>query len=198
MLPVFPKARAAMQKVSGDEMFAGMWGVCPLLKQIRVRPQTEGREASYQREDGKVVEMQYNLRRVERGVKVEDAKGLSPEEFLEFYSNAGRELGNMMMADLLKGVGDAAEEVGNVIGLEGKGLTFEKYLEMTAKIYTEFDDYGCPRPKSVVLPPELLQKFQKDIREWAADPMKRAAIEEVMQRHRKKFNEIEAGRRMVD
>ena len=104
----------------------------------------------------------------------------------------------MMMADLLKGVGDAAEEVGNVIGLEGKGLTFEKYLQMTAKIYTEFDDYGRPRPKSVVLPPEMLQKFQNDIREWAADPVKLAAIEEVMQRHRKKFNEIEAGRRMVD
>lgn len=198
MLPVFPKARAAMQKVGGDEMFAGMWGVCPLLKQIRVRPQTEGREASYQREDGKVVQMQYDLRRVERGVKVEDAKGLSPEEFLEFHSNAGRELGNMMMADLLKGVGEAAEEVGNVIGLEGKGLTFEKYLQMTAKIYTEFDDLGRPRPKSVVLPPEMLQKFQNDIREWAADPVKLAAIEEVMQRHRKKFNEIEAGRRMVD
>ena len=47
MLPVFPSARAAMQKVSGDEMFAGMWGVCPLLREIRVRPQTEGRQASY-------------------------------------------------------------------------------------------------------------------------------------------------------
>lgn len=187
-----------MQKVSGDEMFAGMWGVCPLLRQIRVRPQTEGREASYQREDGKIVEMQYNLRHVERGVKVEDAKGLSPEEFLEFHTNAGRELGNMMMADLLKGVSDASEEVGNVISLEGKGLTFEKYLEMTAKIYTEFDDYGRPRPKSIVLPPEMLQKFQKDIREWAADPVKRAAIEEVMERHHKIYNENEARRRMVD
>ena len=36
-----------------------------------------------------------------------------------------------MMADLLNGVSDASEEVGNVISLEGKGLTFEKYLEMS-------------------------------------------------------------------
>lgn len=187
-----------MQKVSGDEMFAGMWGVCPLLRQIRVRSQTEGREASYQREDGKVIEMQYNLRRVERSLKVEDAKGLSPEEFLEFYANAGRELGNMMMADLLKCVSGASEEVGNVIRLEGKGITFEKFLEMTAKVYTEFDDCGRPRPKSLVLPPEMLQKFQQDVREWEADPAKRAAIEEVMGRHRKTFNENEARRRMVD
>ena len=42
-----------------------MWGACPLLKEIRVRPQTEGKEASYQREDGKIVEMNYQLRRVE-------------------------------------------------------------------------------------------------------------------------------------
>ncbi len=187
-----------MQKVSGDEMFAGMWGVCPLLKQIRIRPQTEGREASYQREDGKVIKMQYNLRRVERSLKLDDAKGLSPEEFLEFYANAGRELGNMMMADLLKGVSDVSEEVGNVIGLEGGGITFEKYLEMTAKVYTEFDDFGRPRPKSLVLPPEILQKFQKDIRDWEADPAKRAAIEEVLERHRRTFNEGEARRTMVD
>jgi hypothetical protein len=50
-----------MRKAQNDEMFAALWSVCPLLKQIRVRPQTEGDKASYQREDGKVLDMDYNL-----------------------------------------------------------------------------------------------------------------------------------------
>jgi len=198
MLPILPKARDAMRKVSNDEMFAGMWGVCPLLKQIRVRPQTEGDKASYQREDRKVVQMDYNLRQVERAWKLEDAKGFTPEDFLESASSMGRELGNKMMADLLKTVGDAAEEVGNVVKYDAKGLTFENFLEMAAKTYTEFDKFGHPRRKSMLLPPEILQKFQRDIREWESDPVKRAAIDEVMERHRRTFNESETRRRMVD
>ena len=136
-----------MRKVSSDEMFAAMWSVCPLLKQIRVRPQTEGDKASYQREDGKVVDMNYNVCRAERSWKLEDAKGFTPDEFMESGSSMGREIGTQMMADLLKGVSDASEEVGNIVNCEGKGLTFEKFLEMTTKIYTEFDEFGRPRPQ---------------------------------------------------
>ena len=53
-----------MQDVFSKELLRAMWDICPLLKEIRVRPQTEGKEASYQREDGKIVEMQYQLQRV--------------------------------------------------------------------------------------------------------------------------------------
>jgi hypothetical protein len=65
VLSVFPNAKKAMEDGFSKELFRGMWGACPLLKEIRVRPQTEGKEASYQREDGKIVEMNYQLRRVE-------------------------------------------------------------------------------------------------------------------------------------
>jgi len=187
-----------MRKASNDEMLAAMWSVCPLLKEIRSRPQTEGDKASYQREDGKVVNTDYRLLHTERSWKLDDAKGASPEEFLQFASNAGREIGNMMMAQLLKTVGSAAEEAGNVVKCSPKGLSFENFLEMTKKIYTEFDEFGRPRPKSIVLPPDALQQFQKNMREWESDPVKLMAIEEAMQQHRRTFNESEARRRMVD
>jgi hypothetical protein len=198
MLPIFPKAKEAMNKVRNEEMFAALWGVCPILKEIRVRAQTEGNRASYQREDGKIIEMNYNHRSADKSWKLQDAQGFSPEDFIQAASDLGQALGNKILADLFKSVSDAADEVGNVVKIIPNTLTFENYLEMAAKMYTEFDEFGLPRPKTIVLPPNMLQQFQTDIRKWAADPAKLAAIEKVMENHRKIFNENEASRRMVD
>ena len=97
MLPTFPKAKKAMNDVFANEIFRAMWSVCPVLREIRVRPQTEGKAASYEREDGKVVETQYKLHRVERSWKFEDAQGLSPEDFLKTAADLGEEMGSQMM-----------------------------------------------------------------------------------------------------
>ena len=81
MLPVFPKAKKAMQKSFFDEVLRAMWSVSPILKEIRVRPQAEGRAASYEREDGKIIEMNYQLRKAERSWNFSDACGLGPESY---------------------------------------------------------------------------------------------------------------------
>ena len=187
-----------MSDVFSKEVFRAMWDVCPILKEIRVRPQIEGKEASYQREDGKIVPMEYKLRSVERRWKPEDAQGLSPENFLQAASDIGEEMGKRMMTDLLGAVGKATEEVGNVVKCGGKGLTFEKFLEMAANTYTDFDSYGRPDVKTFVASPEACQQFEKNMKEWTSDPVKRAALEQVVEQHRKAFDEREARRRMVD
>jgi hypothetical protein len=198
MLPIFPQARKAMRDAFRKELFRAMWNVCPLLKEIPFRPQTEGTEASYQQEGGKIVEVEYKPGSVERRFKAEDARGFSPEEFLQTASDIGDEMGKKMMTDLLSAVSKATEEVGNVVKCEEQGLTFEKFLEMAAKTYTEFDPSGQPDVKTFVASPEACRQFEKNIKEWTADPDKRAALEQVVEQHRKNFNEREACRRMVD
>ncbi|MBI5397104.1 MAG: hypothetical protein HZA91_17540 [Verrucomicrobia bacterium] len=180
------------------ELFRAMWNVCPILKEIRFRPQTEGRNASYQRDDGTIVETDYKQRSVEREWKFEDARGLDPEAFLQTASDMGEEMGKKMMTDLLTTVKAATEEVGNVVNCEGKRLTFEKFLEMVTKIYTEFDDFGQPRQKALLLPPEACQQVTKQLKEWESDPAKRDALEQAIEQHRKAFYERETRRRMVD
>jgi len=187
-----------MRNAFHNEIFRAMWNVCPILKEIRVRPQTEGKNASYQRDDGKIVETDYKRRSVEREWKFEDSRGLDPEAFLQTASDMGEEVGKKMMTDLLNTVKEATEEVGNVVNCEGKGLTFEKFLELVTKIYTEFDDFGQPRQKALLLSPEACQQFRASIKEWESDPAKRAALEQVTEQHRKAFYEREARRRMVD
>jgi hypothetical protein len=198
MMPIFPKARNAMKNVFTKEIFRAMWDVCPVLKQIRVRPQSEGTESSYERADGRIVETNYNLRKVERRWTTRDAQGLSPEAFLQTATDIGAEMGEKMLADILETVKQATEEVGNVVNCEGKGMTFEKFLEMTAKTYTEFDSFGRPYQKDFLASPETCQQLARNLKDWTSDPAKRAALEQVIDQHRKAFNEREACRRMVD
>lgn len=103
-----------------------------------------------------------------------------------------------MLADILTTVGKAATGVGNVVDFKGKGMTFENFLDMTANVHTEFDDSGRPDLKTFVGSPEACQDYTAEVREWTADPIKCAAIEQVIEQHRKAFFEREASRRMVD
>jgi predicted lipoprotein len=163
MLPIFPKARKAMQDTYSKELFRAMWDVSPLLKEIRTRPQSEGREASYERGDGKIVEIDYKLRGVQRTWQSKDAEGLTPEEFLESAADIGREMGEKMLADILSSVSEAAQEVGNVVNCEGKGMTFEKFLAMLANVHTEFDDLGNPDMKTFVGSPQACAEYTKNV-----------------------------------
>jgi hypothetical protein len=198
MLPVFPKAKGQMRRVFFDEVFRSTWSAHPILKEIRTRPQTEGREAFYQREDGRLVETEYKRRSVERSWSFEDARGLDPEAFLEAAASIGSELGNQMMADLIAGVSSATEEVGNVVKCGREGLTFEQFLELHRKVAIEFDDAGVPYKKAFLAGEAASAALNRKIQEWSSDPKKCAALEAVMEEKRRAFDEREASRRMVD
>src|SRR6266571_7250402 len=115
MLPIFPRSRKAMRDTCKKELFRAMWDVSPILKEMRTRPQAEGKEASYETADGKVVQVDYKLRSVEQHSQLEDAQGFAPEAFLQIATHIGAEMGNKMLADILDTVGRAAKEVGNVV-----------------------------------------------------------------------------------
>ena len=110
----------------------------------------------------------------------------------------GKEMGTQILRGLLTTVSDATEEVGNVVKCDSKGLTFEKFLEVTEKTYTEFDDSGNPYKKTLLLPPEACVQFEADYKAWMSDPAKGLALQQVIDKLRKRFDETEARRRMVD
>lgn len=180
------------------EVFDCMWNSSPLLKKLRVRPQIEGRQASFQREDGKTIEIEYEKSSVSRKMEFENAKGLSPEEFLETAGDIGKEMGQLMEKKLFIAVNEATEECGNVVNCEGGGITFEKYLEMVSMVHTDFDDQGNPREKTLMLNPAAHTSMLEALRMWDSDPEKRAAMIAVINRKREEHHEREARRRMVD
>lgn len=187
-----------MKETFRHYLFEGMLGVSPILREIQFSTQPEGTEGSYEREDGVIKEIDYQHLLVERELSSSEAQGLPPEHFLEIASEAGREMGEKMLANLLESVNTTTEEVGNVVNLQGQDLTFEKFLELSEKVETDFDEDGRPRRKSLLMNPGTLASFEKSMAEWQKDPEKRAAMEAVVRKHKADYDEREACRRMVD
>lgn len=187
-----------MKDTFAHYLFKGTWDSSPILREIPVRPQVEGRRAFYQNTDGEMIEVEYQVQLVERQMKFEKARGLDPVAFVELAEGIGTEMGRKMAEDILLGVTKAVESVGNVVVSEGGGITFEAFLEMNSKIEMDFDQHGNSIGKSLHLSPALHRQLMADLPNWQADPLKRAALEQVMKQKRQEFNEREARRRMVD
>lgn len=198
MLPVFPNARKELADTFSHYLFEAFWNESPILQRIPVSPQLEGREASYERSGGEMVDVEYKAQSVQRMMDFEVGRGLDPETFMDTAASIGEEMARKMTEDLFADVSKAIESVGNVTVSEGDGISFEAFLEMNSKVQLEFNDDGKPVDRTIVLSPEAHKRFVARLHEWHADPEKCAAMEAVLKKKKKEFDEREACRRMVD
>jgi hypothetical protein len=59
MLPHFPKSHEQMAEIQAAKLWEGLYSVSPILSQIGMRPQSEGREGSFQDEEGNIKQIDY-------------------------------------------------------------------------------------------------------------------------------------------
>ncbi len=181
-----------------NEVFEGRREAAPLLNQIRSHPQREGMEASYEQEDGKIVDVEYQKASVQYSLKFDEGRGLSPLDFLERAREIGREIGTQMEMHLLQSVSKMTDEVGNVVAANSAEIKFEQWLELNEKMLTDFDEDGEPSHKTLVCSPEFQAKLEVSLKEWDADPEKVAACRAVMAKQKEAYHAREACRRLVD
>jgi hypothetical protein len=198
MLPIFPKAQQEMQNTFNHEMFEGMWEASPVLNKIRTQPQREGHDASYQQEDGTIVDVEYQKASVEYSLKFENARGLTPEDFLDRARDIGRRMGREMERNLFATMSRMIDGIGNTFVCSSDGIKFEEWLEMHTKIMSDFDEDGQPTTKTWVCTPEFQSKLINALQEWERDPEKIAAFKAVMAKQKEDYDAREACRRMVD
>jgi hypothetical protein len=198
MLPIFPKAKKAMDDAFLHSVRQSIWNASPILLQIPTSPQLEGETASYERVSGEVKEVEYKTMLVERTMKMEYAKGLSPIEFWEAARDIGEQMARQMTENVLSELSAAVEEVGNVTTSSGKGISFEAFLDMNSKMELEFDPEGQPVERIMLASADTNEAFGRSLRAWHADPEKLRAIEKVILKKKMEYHERETRRRMVD
>lgn len=187
-----------MRDTFSQAMFAGMREAAPILHEIRVHPQMEGDQASYEREDGSIIDVEYQKASVEYSLKFEDARGLAPEEFLERARDIGRRIGEQMERQLFQTMSRVTDEVGNTVACDAGDLKFEQWLELNTKMLTDFDENGEPTKKTWVCSPEFQDRLIKALQSWERDPEKVAKFKAVMAKQKEAYDAREARRRLVE
>ncbi|MGH7982554.1 MAG: hypothetical protein ACREFF_05340 [Candidatus Udaeobacter sp.] len=198
MLPHFPNAYKEMRELFNAQMFDAMHTAAPMLLQIPVRPQREGRESSFQDEGGKVRVIDFQRQTAAVEIKTENARGMTLEEFVSAARKPGTELGTKIALDIYSTIGAATEEVGNVINARGGPFTFDLLLACIEKVQLDFLPDGRPRFPELHLGAAAYTDVQRQLPEWNRDPECRKRFEEVLRRKREEFLERETRRRLAD
>src|SRR5208282_3284570 len=107
MLPHFPKARKQMIKIRDAKIWEGYYSASPILSQIGVRPQREGRESSFQDEQGNIQRIDYQKATVTSRLKLEEACGMTIEDFTE----RSKETGFRMGSEAVRGINEKISKV---------------------------------------------------------------------------------------
>ncbi len=187
-----------MRELYFSQVFDAMHTAAPMLLQIPVRPQREGREGSVQDEMGRVRDIDFQRRAGSIQIQTEDARGMSLEDFVNAARKPGTEFGMKIAQDIYSMIETATQEVGNVVSADGKPFTFDLLLACLDKIQLDFLPNGQARFPELHLNPTAYAEVQRQLPDWNNDPNCRERLNKLLQRKREEFLQREACRRLVD
>lgn len=198
MLPIFSQSHKQMIEIRDDKFWEGYYSVSPMLSQIGMRPQREGHQSSFQDEQGKIQEINYKKKTVTIQRKLEYARGMTIEEYIETAKEPGIGIGKETMRSIYEMLEKVTKETGNVVNLGDRPLTYDTFLDLLEKIQFDFTPDGTPRWPSLSLGSDAQAHLQRVWPEWIKDPKFHERLTKIMDNKREEFYEREACRRLVD
>lgn len=192
MLPEFPRAYDAIQKVWNRLLFDAAGNSDPLISQVMVRVQREGHRAFLGES-----ETEYKRHSVSYQWKPEIGKGMPTQQFFELPMQLGRD----MAMQQAKGVFAAMEKPSAYIGKVSKEdgpFTFDLWLTKMDSFEIDFDQDGKPKWPQWFLSQEAMDEFRAHGSAEGLNAEQSARLSELVRRKRQQYDERENRRRLVD
>lgn len=187
-----------MMEVREDKIWEGFYSASPILRKIGFRAQREGKTSSFQTEQGKIEQIDFQKAGAGIEYRPKFAEGMTPDEFVKLHRDPAREMGGKIVGGLYEKLDKITQETGNVVNTGGKPLTHDLFLDLIEKMHIEFDEKGEPRMPSLNAGSEMFAHLQREMPKWHSDPVFQTRWKAIMDRKREDFREREACRRLVD
>ncbi|HEV7744177.1 MAG TPA: hypothetical protein VGO56_04195 [Pyrinomonadaceae bacterium] len=170
----------------------------PLVAEIGVVAQHEGKGGSYETEDGmvKLIEPQHVSVPLESPVVSSPSFGY--DDALRMVHEAAEKMAREQTRMLFAKVHEAVEEVGNSLDAQGQPLRAELILEMWERMQFDFDELGKPKMPTLVFNPVQRSNVVEQFRRLKNEPQLRMREEEIMNRKRLDWYDRESRRKLVD
>ena len=196
MLPQFPQAQALLKELWDESFLAGKRETLHDTLDLPSRQFIEGKQSSYQREDGKVVPLELSKHTVERRVDVSDGKGMAFDKFFATAKEVGQEFGGKILKGLLGMIEKGTKETGNVVETRGQ-ISKADFLKIIDMVEHSFDEQGTPT-NIFLASPALFDDLQRQQKEWKSDAEFQQQVAEIRRRKKEAFDERTSRRRLVD
>ena len=198
MLPDFTKAKARAERHLLRIVKQQVPIVAPLLKGVATYVQHEGLGSHLTRADNSTSTINYQHFEFPMTFSREELKRFDLSVVLQRLADLAQQMGEAQTKRMLEVVGEAADEVGNVVHVGGE-LKQDKFLDIFRKVEMDFD------PKTLkllpgftfVMHPKMAAKVGPKIQEWEKDPEFNAKQERIMATKREEWRDREARRKLV-
>jgi hypothetical protein len=192
MLPEFPRAYDAIQKVWNRVLFNAAGFSDPLISQLTIRVQREGHRAFLGES-----ETEYKAQRVSHQWKPEIGKGMSTEEYFGLPLRIGKEMAMKQAKRIFEAMSGPSRHTGTLSKNDGP-LTFDLWLQKMEDFDLDFDDNGLPRWPQWFVSEEAMAEFRAQMNQGTLTPEQTQRQGELVARKRKEFDERESRRRLVE
>lgn len=191
MLPEFPRAFDAIQKVWNRLLFDAAGLSDPLISQMKVRVQREGHRAFLGE-----AETEYKKQSVSYQWQPEIGKGMPTEDFFGLPVRLGKEMAMKQAKGVFKALSQPSAHTGSLSKEDGP-ITFDLLLKKLESFEVEFDDNGTPRWPTWFLSEDAMAELREHSKEKLTQEQTEL-MAALVARKRKEFDERENRRRLVD
>src|SRR6267142_421421 len=184
MLPDFPKLRIELSRKLRSDFKKQTDLRAPLVAEIKVVAQHEGKGGSYETEDGEIKRIEPQ----EMSVQVDSPAASGPsfgyEDALRMVHEAAEEMARKQTRTLFATLNEAVEAVGNSFDAQGQPLSAELILKMWERMQIDFDEQGNPKMPTLVFNPVQKPNVEEQFRRLKHEPQLRKRRQEIMNRKR--------------
>jgi hypothetical protein len=199
MLPTFPRAERQFRAGIERWMRELMPLEEPLLTDVRSSRQHEGKSALLTRDDGSEHPIEYRDMGAAAQMSIEDIKNGNVGRVYEVASQMAKEMAGNQVKHMLQRIADATHEVGNVVTASDGQLTKEGFLEMMAKVRTDFDPKSLqPVGQRFVIHPSQVPRVMALMAEWEQDREFVAAVNRLKEAQIEEWRARENNRQLAD
>lgn len=198
MLPDFPKLRIELTRRLQSEFKKQTRLRAPLVAQIKVVAQHEGKGGSYQTEDGEIKAIDQKQVSVPVESPLASGPSFGYEDAFKKVDEAAEKMARKETKILFASLNEAVEEVGNAIDAQGQPLSAELILKAWETIQIDFDEKGNPKMPTLVFNPIQKQNVEEQFRRLKNEPQLMERHQEIMNRKRLDWYDRESRRKLVD
>jgi len=161
MLPEFPIAQEAIQKVWNEVFFLAMGVSDPMISQFEIRVQKEGTRAFIGN-----TEIQFKKAHVEHQWKPEIGKGIPHDEFFARAEHLGEEMAKQQAAICFEVLNTPGPH-NTVLKKTDRPFSFDDYLSSLEGMEIDFDAAGMPKWPTGFVNAEAYASVQNNREAWS-------------------------------
>ena len=197
MLPDFPALKRKLARLQRLRMMQAHKSRSLPLSNVGMFHIPEGDRVMLIDEDGIESEIQMKLHRSTISITDEEVETLTPEQILQRFDKAARDLAEQTHRTFFESLDRTAESAGNVVEYRGE-ISADDFLKMLDTVSIDFDERGKPLLPTVVCGKDVFTQMAKVKAATEDDPEFDRRYKRLMIKKHEEWRDRESRRKLVE